>query len=958
MPLPAGTRLGPYEVLAPLGAGGMGEVYKATDTRLNRTVAIKVLPSHVSAHPEMKQRFEREAQTIAALNHPNICTLHDVGRQGDTDYLVMEFLEGETLAARLERGPLGLDDAVRVAIQIADALEKAHGQGVTHRDLKPGNVMLTDGGAQAKLLDFGLAKLKQAPQASPSGSPITAAPLSATAPGTILGTMQYMAPEQLEGREADARTDLFAFGAVLYEMVTGRRAFQGKSQPHLIAAIISSEPEPVSQAQPAAPPALDFLVARCLVKDPELRLQTATDLLWKLRWIAEGDTDRGVGAQSEHTRHRRTRVAQLAVAVASLVLIVASVIAFVVPAGTEARQVTRFLVEVPDMPVAEAVSISPDGRLIAYSAGEGGSTALFVRPLDTDEGTKLPGTEGAGRLFWSPDSRWIAFFAEGRLKRIEAAGGPPQNIAETPDLLGGTWNEEGVILFGSSRGLQRVLAAGGQPSVIELPEEVAEARPREPYFLPDGRHYLYLAGDSADAGAQSRTSGAGSPAADAASPEPEARPAPAIYAGSLDSTEATRVVASESNAVYAEPGYLLYHRDGTLYAQEFDASDLEVRGEAVRLADGIPFGETGAAAFAASHTGVLLYRNSPPLASPSRGAPAAAASVVGDRPIQWVSRTGRGESASEPAEWNGVDLSPDGKRAAVHRHEAPGGDVWIFEAGQTTPSKFTFDAAQDNSSPVWSPDGSRIAFSSRRDARFGLYVKLADNSRAEELVIESDLPVVPMSWSGDRLVYWTADPRTAGDIWVVQPTGGAKSSPLLQTRFDERNPQVSPDGRWMAYSSNETGRSEIYIRPFPDGEGRIQVSVNGGVFPRWRRDGRELYFMSLVSLGAVMASDIRVTGAAVQREVPRPLFQSTFVGNTHTGGQSHAYAVSADGQRFLIPQFDGLARIGGPGRGGRGAVMTVALEAVAADRRGQTAARTRSAAPITVVLDWTLTLSQ
>jgi Tol biopolymer transport system component len=950
MALQPGTRLGPYEILAPLGVGGMGEVYKATDTRLNRAVAIKVLPPHFSANPEMKQRFDREAQTIAALNHPNICTLHDVGRQGDTDYLVMEFLEGETLAARLERGPMALDDALGAAIQIADALEKAHGQGVTHRDLKPGNVMLTEDGAKAKLLDFGLAKLTQAPQASPSGSPLTAAPLSATAPGTILGTMQYMAPEQLEGKEADARTDIFAFGAVLYEMVTGKRAFEGKSQPHLIAAIVSAQPDAVSKTQPAAPPALDFLVERCLAKDPELRLQTATDLVWKLRWIAEGSAE-PAGVHSPPARLRHLRIAQLSIAAVSLVLIAASVFALVMPRGTETRQVTRFLIDVPDMPVAEAVSISPDGRLVAYAASEGGSTALFVRPLDTDVGTKLPGTEGAGRLFWSPDSRWVAFFAEGRLKKVEAAGGPPQNICETADLLGGTWNQDGVIVFGSSKGLQRVLAAGGQPSPIELPAEISRGTPREPYFLPDGRRYLYLAGGGSDSDARS-------PTPRAESPTPEAESAPAIYAGSLESVEATRVVASESNAVYAEPGYLLYHRDGTLYAQAFDALDLEVRGEPVRLADGIPYVDTGAAAFAASHTGVLLYRNSPPREASSRGAPAPAASVVGDRPLQWVSRTGRGENAAEPAEWTGVDLSPDGRRAAVHRHDAQGGDVWIFEAGQSTPSRFTFDAAQDNSSPVWSPDGSRIAFSSRRNGRFGLYIKLADNSRAEAQVLDSELPVVPMSWSGDRLVYWTSDPRTAGDVWAVQPTGDTKPSPVLQTRSDERNPQVSPDGRWIAYSSNETGRSEVYIRPFPEGDGRIQVSVNGGVFPRWRRDGRELYFMSLVSLGAVMASEIRVTGAAVQREVPRALFQSVFVGNSHTGGQSHPYAVSADGQRFLIPQFDGLGNISSAGGRGRGAVMDLALGAVEADRRGQGAPTAQSASPITVVLDWTSPLSQ
>ena len=921
----------------------MGEVYKATDTRLNRTVAVKVLPLHFSANPEMKQRFEREAQTIAALNHPHICTLHDVGSQGDIDFLVMEYLEGETLAARIARGALPLDEALNVAIAIADALEKAHAQGVTHRDLKPGNVMLTRSGA--KLLDFGLAKLQQArqaaagagtpprgltstlpaPQSTPSASPHT------TVPGTILGTMQYMAPEQLEGKEADARTDIFAFGAVLYEMVTGRKAFEGKSQPHLIAAIVSAQPDPMAKTEPGVPAALDFLLERCLAKDPEQRLQTATDLVWKLRWIAGGRTDGSVPAPLARGR-RRARIAQVALVVVSL--LVAGMFA-VLLSGREAapRQATRFLVGVPDMPVAEAVSISPDGRLVAYAANDAGTTALFVRALDTEAGTRLAGTEGAGRLFWSPDSRWVAFFAGGRLKKVEAAGGPAQNICETSDLLGGTWNPDGVIVFASSKGLQRVLAQGGQPAPIELPADVSKQSPREPYFLPDGRQFLFLAGSQQKSDA-------------------------AIYAGSLDSTNVTRVVASQSNAVYAPPGYLLYHRDGTLYAQAFDADDVELSGEAIRIADGLPYTEAGAAAFAASQTGVLIYRNDPQRQATSAGAPVAALNIA-ERPLRWASRTGRSEQAAIPGGWTGVDLSPDGKRAAVHRHDADGGDVWIFESGQTIPSRFTFDAAQDNSSPVWSPDGARIAFASQRNGKWGIYLKLADNTRAEELAIESELPIIPMSWSADRLVYWRMDPKTAGDVWSVTLSGDAKPLPVLSTRADERNPQVSPDGKWIAYSSNETGRSEIYIRPFPEGPGKIQVSVNGGVFPRWRRDGRELYFMSLVMLGSMMASDIRVSGASVQRDVPRTLFQTFFVGGAHARGQFHAYAAAPNGEQFLIPQFASLAAGFGVGQlAGFNAATAAVLAAVAADRRAATAPTSQSTVPITAVLDWTAELER
>jgi eukaryotic-like serine/threonine-protein kinase len=923
LPLQSGTKLGPYEVVSPLGAGGMGEVYKATDTRLNRTVAIKVLPPHFADNPEMKQRFDREAQTVAALNHPNICTLHDVGRQGGIDFLVMEYLEGETLAARIQRGPMPLDEALKVAIQIADALEKAHGQGVTHRDLKPGNVMLTEGGA--KLLDFGLAKLKQAAKASPSGAPLSGI-ASATAPGMILGTMQYMAPEQLEGKEADARTDIFAFGAVLYEMITGRRAFPGKSQAHLIAAIVSSQPDPISKTQPATPRALDFLIERCLAKDPEQRLQSATDLVWKLRWIAEGKTEGGDLATAFGKRRAFT-TAQLVLAVLLVVVVALSVAVFGVPRSSSAQQVTRFLVDVPDMPAPDAASISPDGRLVAYSGNGGGATGVFIRPINRDGGQKLPGTEGAGPLFWSPDSRWIAFFAGGSLKKIEAVGGPPQIICETPDFVGGTWNADGLILFGSSKGLQRVLAAGGQPSIVEFAGDIGKQSPRSPFFLPDGQHYLFLAGAK------------GSDAA--------------IYAGSLGSTAAARLVASRSNGVYADPGFLLFHREGTLYAQAFDAGGLKLSGEAVRIADGLPVSDSGVAAFAVSHNRVLIYRNSPRRQATAGSAAAAPINVVPDRPLRWTRETGASEPASAPGDWVGVDLSPDGKRIAAHRHEGDGGDVWIFESGQTTPSKLTFDAAQDNSSPIWSPDGSRIAFSSIRNGKRGVYVKLADNSRAEELIVESEVPVMPMGWSGSRLIYWTSDPRTLGDIWSVDTAGEKKPVPVIQTPADERNPQVSQDGRWIAYSSNETGRSEIYIKPFPEGPGKIQVSVDGGVFPRWRRDGKVLYFMSMVSLGSMLASDVRVNGSSVQREVPRVLFQTFFVSGMHARGQSHAFAVSGDGQRFLIPQFENQSFLGG-GRGG--AVGTAIVAAVLADRRPSAGSGVQSASPITVVLNWTGTL--
>jgi Tol biopolymer transport system component len=925
MPLQPGVQLGPYKILAQAGAGGMGEVYKAADTRLNRTVAIKVLPEHFSDDAEMKQRFDREAQTIASLNHPNICTLYDVGRQDGAEFLVMEYLEGETLAARITRGPLPLDEALRVAVGIADALDKAHGKGVTHRDLKPGNVMLTATGA--KLLDFGLAKLKQ-PAAPPDAQSPAAPSANTTTPGTILGTMQYMAPEQLEGREADARTDIFAFGATLYEMVSGKRAFEGKSKAHLIAAIVSADPDPLTKAQPGTPPALDFLVKRCLEKDPEERLQTAWDLLAQLRWIADGGAETGMPAPVTTRTWRQP--AKLVLAAALLLAVAVGIPAFLNFRSAKSLLETRFLIPTPDMPVPEAAAISPDGHAVAYSARDAGSTFLFVRPIDTDTALKLPGTDGAGNLFWSPDSRSIAFFAGGRLKKVQASGGPPQNICDTPDMQGGTWNAQDIIVFASSKGLQRVTAVGGEPMQLAAPKDSV---PQNPYFLPDGQHFLFTSASAQPSNA-------------------------AIYAGSINANDTVRLVAAQSNAAYAEPGYLLYHREGTLYAQPFNPNRLALTGEAIRVADKMPLGASGAAAFSASRTGILIFRNNPP--PPQTTSTSAPNNTVLNLPLVWLDRSGKKlDQLADAAGWTGVSLSPNGKRVAVHRHEADGGDVWIFEPGQAMPAKFTFDATQDSSAPVWTPDGTQLAFASHRNGKWGLYIKPADNSHNEELLTESDVQMTPMSWlpDGQTLVYWTSSAKTQGDVWALPLKGEKKLFPVLVSAADERNPQISPDGKWIAYSSNETGRSEVYVQPFPQGT-KIQISLNGGVFPRWGSGGKELFFMNLISVGNVMASAIHVSGTAIQREDPKILFQTGYFYSPHSGGQYHPYAVSSDGQRFLVPQIDGPIRVF-TGRGATtGINAATVLREIVVDRHAATSPASTGAAPINVVLNWTAALKE
>jgi serine/threonine protein kinase len=919
MSLEPGTRLGPYEVLAPLsaGAGGTEERYKASDTRVkNRLVALNVLPSEFSQHPEMKQRLERDARTISSLNHPNICALVDVGHQDPSiDFLVAEYVEGETLAQRLTRGPLELQEALKVAIAMADSLDKAHRQGVTHGGLNPSTVLLTAGGP--KLLDFGVARLKEEshpPVAVSIATTRTSTPSLASMPAFAA---PYMAPEQFAGIEADARTDIFAFGTVLYEMVTGRPAFQEKTLALLIAAIQSVDPDPVSKAQPMAPAALDHVVKRCLSKDPRQRLQTAWDLMVQLQWIAEGGTQVGIPVPVAASRKKRDRAVWTVLAAVSVLAASMAPSTWSRFRSTPEPEEARFLASGLPTNASTPLSISPNGRWLVTAPGGAAVNGVIGLSLNSVTPQVLVKDNNVTQPFWSPDSRSIAFFEDGKLKKAEVSGGPAQNICEvTNPIAGGTWNSDGVILFSAAGLIHRVVAAGGQPAAITaLDKSKQETDHLGPYFLPDGRHYLFLAvaGESA------------------------------IYLGSLDSKARTRLFASDSKAIYAAPGYVLFNRGNTVFAQPFDANKLAMTGEPIRVADGVPTLPIGPNAnpnlnrwgsFAASQTGVLVYRTN---ANAARGQTGG-----GDeqRSLFWFDRTGvRSASIGTTGTYAGVDLSPDGKRFAVHRHEGTGGDNWVFDLAQGRMQRLTFDATQDNQSPIWSPDGTRIAFASRRNNKWGLYAKLADGTGTEELITESEAVKGPMSWSPDGKLLVYSEIGQGADVWAVPVAGDKKPLPLLQSQFNELFPQVSPDGKWLAYQSNETGRAEIYVKPFPDGPGKWQVSTEGGIWPRWRRDGRELYFVVAPN---IMAAEIRVMGSSLQPGVPQTLFGLTADPSAALNHNSYLrFAVAADGKNVLMSQ---------PGTGGPTTTGGLADQiAAVADRGGASPATPNG---ITVVLNW------
>jgi eukaryotic-like serine/threonine-protein kinase len=888
MPLVAGTVLGSYKIFTPLGAGGMGEVYRARDTKLGRDVAIKILPEGFADDPDRIARFQREAQVLAALNHPHIAAIHGLEESNAVRFLVLEFVDGQSLADRLAGGnPLPTEEALALARQIMDALEAAHEKAIIHRDLKPANIMLTVDG-QVKVLDFGLAKVDPASAAASGASAgMTHSPtltFAATQAGVILGTAAYMSPEQAKGRPADKRSDVWAFGCVVFEMLTGRRAFEGEDVSDTLAAILRGEPD-WSALPSDLPGQVRTIVMRCLQKDRKARIPDIS----VVRFLLDEPSTHAASLDRPTAVPKRAGWAWQAATVVLATATAAATLAWYV-ARSSSPQVTRFFVSPPEggsffvsLRTAAQGVISPDGRTLAFAARDAaGKVSLWIRPIESLTAQSLPGTDDATNPFWSPDSRFIGYSTPGKLMKIGPGAGPPQTLCElsgpTIAARGGAWNRDGVIVFSNGPGqpLHRVSSAGGRPSPVGR-LAAGQSPPVFPSFLPDGRHMLV----NVTAGS-TETSG--------------------VYIESVDTGELKQLLQADSSAVCAARcTFLLFVRQGTLLAQAFDARTLSVSGEPFPVAERVEsVAVPGVVSFSVSTNGTLAY--------------GIGSTAGGGLQMVWVDRSGKAlGTVGPPANFRGVELSPDGSRIAWHRHDGSGGDLWITDVARGTTSRLTFDASQDNSSPLWSPDGAYVGFASMRDGKWGLYRKLANNAAGEELLADmpsvvSGSPVTPFSWSPDgrSIVYASVDAKSGQDLWLMSLAGDRKPIPLVRSPFTDLHGQVSPDGRWLAYWSVETGRPEVYVQAFPTGTARWQVSTGGGQYPRWRHDGRELFYMTSPSAGKMMAVEVKSSGAALEVGTPQELFDSGYY-NVATGHLYNPYAVSADGSRFLIPRSPTLS---------------------------------------------------
>ena len=869
MALTSGTKLGPYEILAPIGAGGMGEVYRARDTRLERTVAIKVLSSALSSNTDLKQRFEREAKAISQLQHPHICTLHDIGHHDGTDFLVMEYLEGETLAERLRRGGLRPQELLKIAIQIADALSRAHRAGIVHRDLKPGNIMLTAAGA--KLLDFGLAKpltaIASAAPGSGSAPSFTAAPtLTGPSPlsplttqGTVLGTIHYMSPEQIEGKEADPRSDIFSFGAVLYEMATGRRAFQGKSQIKVASAILEDDPQPIAAMGAKVSLVLDHIIATCLAKNPDERFQSALDVKIELQWAAE-DRQPATVLPAEHGRGIRVRWLPMA-ALLALALVTTAYFAYL---ASQPKPVYRSTLLPPDnlsfrttsTTISGVPVLSPDGTKLAFVAADRkGVQAIYVRPLGALTAQPLAGAEDGEFPFWAPDSHNLGFFSKGKLKRIDVNGGPAQELADATLPRGGTWSKKGIIVFSPTPAsvLKQVPASGGGAVTSATAFSSDEATHSWPSFLPDGEHFLF-----------------------------ECAPRAAVCLGQLASSQHKIVLQDTAFALYSA-GQLLFVRDEVLLAQPFSLRKMEATGEATPMAEHVATNAVvgGLGIFSVSDTGVLVYEQSQSAAG---------------WPLTWYGRDGRPQgSLGSNGLYYGPVISPDGTRVAVAEGKTSSQtDIWIFDLKRGTQMRLTFD----NSSgfPAWSADGKTVYFNANRGGRESIFAKPADNSSAERLLASPDVSAIrwkSVSADGRQMAFMALGERSGWGIWGMSLQDKPKAFSVLHDQFTKVEPDLSPDGRWLSYASNDTGRFEVYVTAFPKAGPRWQVSTSGGQRPFWRGDGKELYFTA--NDQAIMAVNVMPTANSVFLGQPHLLFRAAM-----QSGPLGSYHVSRDGKKFLV----------------------------------------------------------
>src|SRR5215813_1080345 len=867
-----GTRFNHYEVISQLGAGGMGEVYLAEDPRLGRQVAIKLLPAEFARDSDRLRRFEQEARATSALNHPNILTVYDIGAHEGSPYIVAELLEGEELSELIKQGAIAPRKAIDYARQIAEGLAAAHAKGVVHRDLKPENLFVTNDG-RVKILDFGLAKLRPQQFGVDKDAPTQK---RITDPGVIMGTVGYMSPEQVRGQETDHRSDIFAFGVILYEMLTGQRTFHGDTAIEVMNAILKEEPPEFSESKDQISPQLEMIVRRCLEKQPERRFQSALDLGFALEALSTPSSSRlqtaavapalteRMGAARSYGRER-----SIWLAVTVLLALAALGAAWAYFSRQPAKNSALRLTIIPPEKATNygRAVISPDGRNLIFTGVSEGKSEIWLRPLDGFTAHPLSGTEGSFNYFWSPDSRSIGFFAGGKLKKIDVAGGAPQtlcNIGSNVSTGGGSWGSDGVILYIAADVMYRVPATGGEPiPVIGGEPATAPGGYRQnspmlrPYFLPDGRHFLHYAKASQE---------------------------PGIYLASLDGKEGRRLLAADSDGIYAasasgdaRKGWLLFLREGALLAQAFNARRLTLTGEPFPVADQVePW------SFSVSDTGILVYQS---------------------RRIDEVTQLGWIDRAGKPLESIGATgpyqnhprLAPDGKRVVVARMDAKTRrqDIYVIDLTRGTESRLTFDPA-DDTLPIWSHDGNRIVWASNRTGTHQLYQKLASGVGQDEPLVQSDAPLFPGSWSADGrfLLYGRTDPKSGDDLWVLPLEGDRKPFPFLQTPFWETDAQFSPDGRWIAYRTNESGRSEVYVQTFPVSGSRWQVSTNGGHHPQWRSDGKELFYCS--TDGKLMAVDVK-RGGAFEAGLPKTLFNLADAKVYYPD-----YAATADGQRFLF----------------------------------------------------------